>query len=175
MCFSRVVASESRSRTASSSSHDGSGVVTRALTEQSRFRSRSLPVRDACAWNLLHPSEVHTTDCAGQCEATTSDFQHASRRRPRGPFRFKRHAFFGQRMVEPDPVRMQAERGVVDRERLRFADSAIGEIRRVANDGEAEMPERHSDLIRAPCTFARGVDAIPGAPKARRTDSRSCS
>ena len=78
-------------------------------------------------------------------------------------------------MVEPDPVRMQAKRGIIDRERLRFADGAIGEVGRIANDGETEMPEMHLDLIRAPCTFARGVDAIPGAPKARRTDSRSCS
>ena len=132
-------------------------------------------MRDACAWNLLHPSEVHTTDCAGQCEATTSDFQRASRRRPRGRFRFEHDALLRERMQDRNAARVQAKRGIFDRERLRFADSAIGEIRSVANDGEAEMPERHADLIRAPCTFARGVDAIPGAPKARRTDSRSCS
>ena len=132
-------------------------------------------MRDACAWNLLHPSDVHTTDCAGQCAATTSDFQRASRRRPRGRFCFECDALLGQRMVERNAVGVQAKRGIFDRERLRFADSAIGEIRRVANDGEAEMPEMHLDLTRAPCTFARGVDAILGAPKARRTDSRSCS
>ena len=58
-------------------------------------------------------------------------------------------------MVERDAVGVQAKRGIIDRERLRFADGAIGEIRRVANDREAEMPEMHLDLIRAPCTFAR--------------------
>ena len=52
-------------------------------------------------------------------------------------------------MQERKAARVQAERGIFDRERLRFADGAIGEIRSVANDGEAEMPEMHSDLIRA--------------------------
>jgi hypothetical protein len=52
-------------------------------------------------------------------------------------------------MVERNPLRVQAERGVAHGEGLGFSNHAASEIGRVADDGEAKMPKMNADLIGA--------------------------
>lgn len=68
---------------------------------------------------------------------------------PGGPLSLKADGLVAERLCESQPPGVQAHRRVVDREGLLRAELLVRQIRRVAHDWVAEVPEVHADLIGA--------------------------